>query len=178
MVVEDTVLVIVDVQGKLAHAMFEKERLFRNLQIVIQGAHILGIPVLWLEQYPEGLGATIPEIGALLADEEPISKTCFSACGAESFIQRLGELRRTQVMIAGIESHICVYQTTRDLLSRQFKVEVLTDAVSSRTVENRNLGLERMREDGASLTSVEMALFDLLKQAGSPQFKEIVKLVK
>lgn len=175
---ENTVLVIVDVQGKLAHSMFEKERLFRNLRTVIQGIRILNIPILWLEQYPKGLGPTIEEIGELLGDLEPVAKTCFSACGTEGFLDRLMAMDRNQVLVAGIETHICVYQTTRDLLAREFQVEVLADAVSSRTSENRDLGLERMREDGARLTSVEMALFDLLKEAGSPEFKEIVGLVK
>ena len=162
---ENTILVIVDVQGKLAHSMFEKERLFRNLKIAILGAQVLAINMLCLEQYPEGLGPTISEIGDLLKGQEPVSKTCFSACGAADFIERLNATALTQVLIAGIETHICVYQTTRDLLKQGYQVEVVADAVSSRTLENRDLGLARMRADGARLTSVEMALFNLLGEA-------------
>ena len=114
----------------------------------------------------------------MLGDLEPVAKTCFSESGTEGFLDRLMAMDRNQVLVAGIETHICVYQTTRDLLAREFQVEVLADAVSSRTSENRDLGLERMREDGARLTSVEMVPFDLLKEAGSPEFKEIVGLVK
>jgi len=108
--IEESVLVIVDVQGKLAYSMFQKEQLFRNLRIIIKGAQLLQILVLWLEQYPEGLGPTIPEVGELLDGLEPVSKTCFSACGSPEFVDRLRAVKRSQVMIAGIETHICVYQ--------------------------------------------------------------------
>ena len=174
----DTTLAIIDVQGRLASIVQEKEALLRNLQILISGAKILALPVLWLEQYPRGLGPTVPEVADLLPDQEPLEKLCFSACGQEMFPGKLRESGRRQVLIAGIETHVCVYQTTRDLLDRGFHVEVVADAVSSRTVENKEIGLTRIRDEGAAVTSVEMALFELLRTAEAERFKEIAQLVK
>ena len=176
--VDDTALAIIDVQGRLAPIVHEKEDLYRNLQILINGAKILELPVLWLEQYPKGLGPTIPEVADLLEGQQPLEKLCFSACGQEQFPEKLRESGRNQVLIAGIETHVCVYQTTRDLLDRGYHVEVVADAVSSRTVESKDLALTRIRDEGASVTSVEMALFELLRTAEAAQFKEIARLVK
>ena len=175
---DETVFVLIDVQGKLAQVMHQKEDLFRNLQILIQGLQALDIPVLWLEQYPEGLGPTIPEIAELLPDNAAIPKVCFSGCGQPEFRARLQDLKRKQVLVAGIEAHICVYQTVRDLLDMGHEVEVVADAVSSRTPVNRQVGLDRMSSMGASITSVEMLLFELLGEAGSDVFRQIAKLVK
>lgn len=171
-------LVLIDIQGKMAERMHDKETLYRNLQILVQGARALDLPVLWLEQYPRGLGPTIPEIAELLSDQQPLAKTCFSACGLDAFQAALRATGRRQILLAGIESHICVWQTARDLLSTGHHVEVVADAVSSRTPENKALGLERMRHTGGEITSVEMCLFDLLKQAESAEFKQIAALVK
>ena len=176
--VANTVISIIDVQGKLATLMHEKEKLYKNLQILVQGAQVLELPVLWLEQYPEGLGPTIPEISELLSYQEPLAKTCFSACGQSEFVRQLDNSGRKQVLIAGIETHICVYQTVRDLMDRGYYVEVIEDAVSSRTPANKRVGLEKMAACGAAITTVEMALFELLRKAESPQFKEIARLVK
>ncbi len=175
---ENMVLVIVDVQGKLAHLMCGKEALFRNLRGLIQGIQILRIPILWMEQNPKGLGPTVPEIAELLSDTEPISKMSFSCCGNDIFIQQLDSLHRKQVLIAGIETHVCVYQTAMDLLERGYDVEVVADAVSSRTVENKRIGLEKIRQLGARWTSTEMALFELLRVAEGDAFKAILKIVK
>lgn len=175
---ETTVLIIIDVQGNLAQAMHEKDALFDNLKKLIQGAHILGVPILVTEQYPKGLGPTIPELAELLPDSQPISKVAFSCCREEQFMQALTALNRRHVVIAGIETHVCVYQTTRDLLDRGYAVEIVADAVSSRTVRNRDIGLARMHNCGAALTSVEMVLYELMKTAGTPTFKDVVKVVK
>ncbi|MDA0745956.1 MAG: hydrolase [bacterium] len=175
---EHTALALIDVQGKLASLMVEKESLFRNLRILIQGAQVLELPIFWMEQYPEGLGPTVPEVAELLAGVEPISKLCFSACGKTEFLDGLRQRQVRQVLVAGIETHICVYQTARNLLDLGFHVEVVADAVSSRTQQNRNIGLEKMACAGAEITSVEMALFELLREAGTPQFKQIARLVK
>lgn len=176
--VATTALVLIDVQGKLATLMHEKDELFRNLEILIRGVDTLELPILWLEQYPEGLGPTVPQIAALMGERTPISKTCFSACGSDEFRQQLRACGRRQLLLAGIEAHICVYQTARHLLAEGFRVEVVADAVSSRTPQNRSIGLDEMVRAGACLTSVEMALFELLEEAGSPQFKTIAGLVK
>ena len=171
-------LVLIDIQDKLAARMHDKEALYRNLQILVQGAKALELPILWLEQYPRGLGPTIPEVAELLRDQQPLAKTCFSACGLDAFQDTLRASGRRQILLAGIESHICVWQTARDLLNTGHHVEIVSDAVSSRTAANKTLGLERMRQVGAEITSVEMCLFELLKQAGSAEFKQIAALVK
>ncbi len=174
----NTALVLIDIQGKLASLMHQREQLYRNLEILIKGAQVLELPILWLEQYPQGLGPTIPEVAGLLKDQQPLAKRCFSACGLPEFGQALRASGRRRVLLAGIEAHICVYQTCCDLLDQGYQVEVVADAVSSRTPENKKTGLDRMTQAGAVLTSVEMALFELLRVAGTPQFKEIARLVK
>ena len=176
--IENTTLLIVDIQGNLAHSMHGKELLFKNVQKLIKGIQILGIPILWVEQNPRGLGLTIPEIADLLSDIQPISKMSFSSCRNDRFVQALNALNRKQVLIAGIETHVCVYQTAAELVDIGYDVQVVTDAVSSRNMENKEIGLQRMRDSGVSLTSVETALFELLKVAEGEQFKEILKIVK
>ena len=178
LVLEKTALIIVDVQGKLAHLMYRKEPLFENLRKIIKGARILGIPILWAEQNPEKLGPTIPEIADLLSDIQPISKLNFSCCGNDRFLQALKASKREQFLVAGIETHVCVYQTAVDLVGLGYEVQIVSDAVSSRTMENKEVGLQKLREAGAPLTSTETALFELLKVAEGKQFKEILKIVK
>lgn len=175
---ENTALIVVDVQDKLARVMYEKEMLFENLQKLIKGVQILGIPIILTEQNPGGLGPTIPEVAHLLSDLQPIPKLSFSCCGDGRFLRELEALNRQQVLIAGIEVHVCVYQTAVDLLRLGYEVQVVADAVSSRTAENREIGLERVRSEGASLTSTETALFELLKVAEGAKFKEILNIVK
>lgn len=175
---DSAALVLIDIQGKLATLMHRREELYRNLQILIEGIQILEIPIFWVEQYPEGLGPTIPEVADLLPDQQPMPKLCFSACGLAEFMEQLRAGGQKQLLLAGIETHICVYQTARDLLSQGYHVEVVADAVSSRTPENRQVGLDRMTRAGAWITSVETALFELLRQAGTQPFKKIARLVK
>ncbi len=175
---DNTALIVIDVQGKLARLMHEKEALFQNLQRLIKGAQALRIPILWTEQNPEGLGPTIPEIASLLSETTPLPKISFSCCGDDSFTQKLKATGRKQFLIAGIETHVRVYQTARDLLNDSYDVEVVVDAVSSRTQANREIGLEKMRDAGAHMTSTETALYELLQVAKGDQFKEILKIVK
>ena len=175
---ENTTLLIVDIQGNLAHLMHGKELLFKNVQKLIKGIQILGVPILWVEQNPQGLGPTIPDIADILSNIQPISKMSFSSCRNDDFLQALNALNRKQVLVAGIEAHVCVYQTAADIVDIGYEVQVVTDAVSSRSVINKEIGLQRMRDSGVSLTSVETALFELLKVAEGEQFKEILKIVK
>ena len=175
---QDVVLVIVDVQGKLAEIMYKKKKLFENLQKMIRGAKVLGIPILWNEQLPEKLGETAPEIKALLTDIEPITKECFSCWGEQNFVAKFKDLNRKQVLLVGIETHVCVYQTAADLLKQGYEVHIVSNAVSSRLKSDKKVGLEKMKDVGAQMTSVEMALFEMLKVAAGPQFKEIIKIVK
>jgi len=176
--VENIALLIIDVQGKLAQLMQGKEVLFENLQRMIKGAQILGIPIIWTEQNPRGLGPTIPEVAPLLSNSQPIHKLSFSCCGNEDFMRELRALNRKQILITGIETHICVYQTAMDLINLGYEVEVVADAVSSRTVENKQIGLEKVRDGGGKLTSTETALFELLKVAEGEKFKEILQIMK
>ena len=174
----NALLAVVDVQEKLVAAMPEKEELIAKLRTMVQGAKILELPILWVEQYPKGLGRTVGEVRELLEELEPQEKNCFSACGLEDFVKALESAQRRQILLVGLEAHVCVYQTAINLLERGYHVEVVRDAVSSRTPENREIGLRRAERAGAQITSVEMALFELLARAGSPEFKEISKLVK
>ena len=174
---DETVVVIIDVQGKLAQIVDESERVIRNIVNVVKGANVLELPVLWLEQYPKGLGPTVQEI----ADEikgEPIEKITFSAYDTEEFRQQLEASGRKKVLIAGIETHICVYQTAAQLLAAGYEVEVLADCVSSRTKENREVGLQKMLQLGAKVTSVEMALFEMQQIAKGDAFKAISSIIK
>ena len=175
---EDTALVLVDVQGKLAQAMHNKEELFENLRKIVKGAQILGVPILWAEQNPDGLGPTIPEIAALLPNQKPVSKLSFSCCGNEKFIKNLKAVSRKNMVVVGIEAHVCVYQTVADLINQQYDVQVVADAVASRTPENKHIGLEKCKDAGAGITGTETVLFELLKEAKGDRFKEIIQLVK
>jgi nicotinamidase-related amidase len=176
--IEKSVLVIVDVQGKLAQLMFEKEKLIANLVRMVKGAQILGIPILWNEQNPAGLGGTIPELTELLTELSPQPKMTFSCCGSPAFMEEFHRSDRRQVLLVGIEAHICVYQTAIELLQLGCDVHLVGDAVSSRTPENKQVGIEQMRSHGAVITSAEMALFELLRTADHSRFREISRLVK
>jgi nicotinamidase-related amidase len=176
--IQDCCLVVVDIQGKLAQLMVDKEALFKNVQILIQAARLLGIPILWCQQVPEALGPTVPEIATLLAGSEPINKASFSCCGQEQFNAQLNTLGKEQVLLCGIETHVCIYQTAMDLMEGGLDVTVIGDAVSSRTGLNRHIALSRLAAEGAHSSSTEMALFELLKTAKHPHFREIAKLVK
>jgi nicotinamidase-related amidase len=171
-------LVVIDIQEKLAQLMYRKEALLENAQKLIRGVQILDVPIIVTEQYPKGLGPTIREIAALFPDFKPLPKVAFSCCGDEGFQRELLAVDRRQVLICGIETHVCVYQTAVDLLASGYEVEVVADVVSSRTAENREVALQRMRDEGAGITSTEMALFDLMKVAEGPKFKEVSKIVK
>jgi nicotinamidase-related amidase len=175
---DNTALALIDVQEKLLRVMHEHADLLENIKKMVKGARILGLPVLWTEQNPAGLGPTVPEITELLPDKKPVSKFSFSCCGNELFMEDLKALNRKNILVAGIEAHVCVYQTVADLINLQFNVEVVADAVASRTPENRLIGLEKSKAAGAGLTSIETALFELLKEAKGDRFKEISKLVK
>jgi nicotinamidase-related amidase len=175
---DNTVVVVVDVQEKLAGVMSERERLVDSLDRLVRGVRVLGLPVIWLEQNPARLGPTVPEVAAGLQGLVPIAKMSFSCCDSGEFSRALEASGRRQVLIAGIEAHICIAMTTLDLLARGYEVHVVSDAVSSRTEANRVLALARMRGAGAVVTGVEMALYELLRVAEGDKFKAILKIVK
>ena len=171
-------LVIVDVQEKLFPVMNEKQSLLRNLIILIKGFQLFNLPVIITEQVPEKLGCTIEEIASLFDKVDPIVKSSFSCLGESKFLERLETINADEIILAGIESHVCIYQTSHDLLEQHKHVEVVVDSISSRNVNNHNTAMDRMKMEGVSLTSVEMLLFFLQKSANGDNFRKLVKLVK
>lgn len=171
-------VMLIDVQGKLARGMPDSEALIARICTLLKGARALGLPVLWLEQYPKGLGHTVPEITEILSDQLPLEKSTFSACGSSTFSEALSLSGRKQWLLCGIETHVCVYQTALGMLSHGFSVEIVSDAVASRQPEDKVLALQKMQRAGAELTSVEMCLFELVKRAGSDAFKAILPLIR
>ena len=174
----DAVFVIVDIQGSLAQVMSDKENLFANAVKLIKGLKILNLPIIITEQIPQKLGKTLPQIAAELEGDNPIAKESFSCWGENNFKKELERLNRQQVILIGIECHVCVYQTALDLISNGYTVHLVADAVSSRTPENRQIGIDAMKNAGTKITSTEMVLFELLRTAADPRAKEFFKIVK
>jgi nicotinamidase-related amidase len=173
-----TALLLIDFQERLFPAMHDKDKLLRNVVKLVQGAKVLEIPILLTEQYPKGLGPTVPEIKSLIPDIKPVEKVCFNCCDEDQFCSALDGLKRKQVLIAGIEAHICVYQTAISLVQSGYEAQVVGDCVASREPENKVTALSRMVGEGVSLTTMEMALFELLKEAKGDKFKQISNIVK
>jgi len=173
----ETALVVIDLQEKLLRVMLEREALVEQARKLVQGVLALEVPIVWTEQNPDGLGPTVPELAALLPGR-PFVKRSFSCFGAAGFAEALAGLGRRQVVLAGIESHVCVWQTACHAVESGYEVHVCADAVSSRTASNRDLGLQKARDAGCILTSVETALFELLAEASGPAFKQILQIVK
>ncbi len=176
---EDCVLMVIDVQGKLAQVVHEDQALIRSLEIIIQGMQTLEIPILWLEQIPSKLGRTKDSLAELLSrSTSPIEKKYFSVCRELDAFASFEALNRKQVVLTGIETHVCVYQTACDLIDKGYAVQLVADCTSSRTRENYEIGLQRIVQAGAQITSVEMVLFELLKKAEGDVFRSLVRLVK
>jgi nicotinamidase-related amidase len=175
---DEAVLVFIDVQGRLHEVMDGKETLDANLARMIKCAKLLEIPTLGTEQIPEKLGATNEPFRVMLSKVSMIGKTAFSCCGEPTFLKAFEALAKRQVILIGIEAHVCVYQTAVDLLEAGFEVFVVADAVASRLPENKVLALQAMRDAGAKIIPTEMALFALLRDASDPRFKELLKLIK
>jgi nicotinamidase-related amidase len=171
-------LVLIDVQEKLLQVMQNPERVAKNCGILIQIAKALNIPILWCQQYPKALGLTVTPLAELLNGLSPMDKLSFSCGGAPDFARRLEALGVEAVVLCGIESHVCVFQTAMDLLRQGLKVHVIADAVSSRTEENKQMGLARMAAGGVIINSTEMFLFELLRTAEHPKFKELAALIR
>ena len=176
--IKQSTLVVVDVQGKLAQLMHEKEDLFKNIGILIKASKLLEIPIIWCQQVPEALGETAREIKELLDGLEPVNKASFSCCGSEQFAKKLSRTGRNSVILCGIETHVCIYQTAVDLKNKEFDVTVIADGVSSRTAENKQIAIEKLRQNGIDIASTEMVLFELLKTAEHPKFREIAGLIR
>lgn len=174
----ESLLLFIDVQGRLHEVMHEKETLDRNMERLLQAADVLEVPVLATEQIPEKLGPTNEPFKSMLKGAPILAKSSFSCFGEPQFVEALKATARKQVILIGIESHICVYQTAVDLLESGYAVVVAADAVSSRIPENRALALEAMRSAGATILPTESILFGLLRDAADPKFKALLKLIK
>jgi nicotinamidase-related amidase len=176
---ERAVLLVIDLQEKLLPAIFEKERVLRNTLLLAQAARVLELPILLTTQYREGLGDLVPEIRETMPGVPAIDKISFGCFGCEAivewFVQRPG---RDQLLVAGIESHVCVVQTVVAALERGLSVHVAADAVGSRSDANARAGLARMERAGAVVSSVEMAVFEMLDRADDEAFKTLLPLLK
>jgi len=175
---EAAALVVIDVQEKLFAHMAEKEKLTENLTKLIQFARIIKIPIVLTEQYPKGLGPTIPQIKALAPNLQPIEKLEFSCFGSQKFRETFATTQVKTLILSGIEAHICVAQTAIEGLENGFRTCVVEDATSSRNPEDKATAIQRMRQNGVTVVSTEMLIYELLKKAGTPEFRETLKLVK
>lgn len=169
---------IIDVQEKLYPHIYKHDIISRNTAILIRGLKILDIPVILTQQYTAGLGETIPAIKEAMSEYTPIEKNSFSCCDEPAFMESLNRLGKKNVIIAGIEAHVCVLQTTLDLIENNFIPVVIENCISSRKNRDKKTAVERMRQEGAVISTYESILFELTRFAGTSQFKEISRLVK
>src|SRR5438034_1522265 len=172
----DTGLLVIDVQEKLMVKIAGADAVVRNIAFLIDSAGLLGMPVAATEQYPKGLGSTVPELARRLP-ERP-NKVAFSCCAVPAVVEGFRRAARPKVLLAGIETHVCVLQTALDLLALDFRVFIAADAVGSRYAVDREFALRRLERTGAMLTTCEMAVFEWIGSADSPKFKEISRLVR
>ncbi|MBC7997352.1 MAG: hydrolase [Leptolyngbya sp.] len=175
---EDAVLLIVDVQESFRKHINDFANLTRNISIMAEAAKILKLPVVVTEQYPQGLGNIVAEISACLGDHKLFEKSCFSCCGSEPFMSHLEGIGRKQIIITGIEAHVCVNQTVHDLIESGYQVHLVVDAISSRNPKNKDIGIDKMTRSGAILSSVETSLFEMLVESNTETFKSVQRLVK
>lgn len=171
-------LLIVDVQEKLAPAVADPAGVIRNAGVLMQAAARLGIPAVVSEQYPQGLGPTVPELRALAPEPARIAKLSFSCAADPTLQQRIKAAQRSVIVMAGLEAHVCVLQSALGFRQAGYQTVVVADAVSSRTPANREVALQRLRENGIEVATTEMVLFEWLGQAGTPEFKELSRLIK
>ncbi len=172
---DDSLLVIIDMQERLLTVIAEKERIIENIVKLVKFAHIIGLPVVLTEQ--QKLGETVPEIRELLKDTQPISKLEFDCFGSSTFTKHVREKDKDTLIISGVEAHVCVAQTALSGLSN-YTVQVVSDAISSRSLHNREVALQRMGQNGVTITSTEMVIYELLQKAGTDTFREALALVK
>jgi nicotinamidase-related amidase len=171
-------LLVVDVQEKLAPAVSDPADVIRNAGILMRAGARLGVPLVVSEQYPQGLGATVPELRALAPESARVAKLSFSCADDPALRQRIKEAQRSLIVIVGMEAHVCVLQSALGLQQAGYKTVVVADAISSRAPANRDAALQRLRENGVEVATTEMVLFEWLGQAGTPEFKELSKLIR
>jgi len=171
----DSVLVVVDVQTRLATMMHGHDVLYHNIERLIKASQALKVPILWTEQAPDKIGPTVPIIhDSLYPLIKPIAKRSFSCWGCDEFVRQLALTNRRQVILAGIETHVCIYQTASELKQHGYDVHIAADAVSSRSLTNTDLTLARMRHEGMTVTMGESVICELLRTADHPQFKDVM----
>jgi nicotinamidase-related amidase len=176
---ERTALVVVDLQERLLPAIEGRDRVVKNSLLLMRLADVLGIPVVLTSQYKKGLGEILPEVRAAAPGNEPLDKVAFGCFGDPDFLDRLGSLKgRDQLLVTGVEGHICVCQTVLGALEKGYDVHVVADAVGSRSEENRQVGLARMEKSGALLSSAEMATYELLRRSDGEAFKKMLPYIK
>jgi len=176
---QSAALAVIDMQEAFRPVIPDFSETALRIGQAVEGARLLEVPVVVTEQYPKGLKHTAEEISARLPTElKAIEKSCFSSCGAQEFLSQLTSRNIKQVLVCGIEAHICVMQTALDLLDREFEVYLLVDCITSRAPENKRAALARLTQAGAIQATLEMVLFELMRTADSPQFKAIQKLIK
>jgi len=175
---QEAALVVIDIQEKLAAAMKHKEQVVSNCLHLIELAKILQIPILLTEQYPKGLGTTLPEIQEVLPDYAPFEKTTFDCCREAGFLEKVASTGRKKLLLTGMETHVCVLQTALGLMKEGYAVQVVQDAVCSRSKKNFKAGIEVMRDAGTVITGTETVLFQILERAGTEPFKIISKRIK
>ena len=174
---EDVCLLVIDVQEKLVPIMKHGKAIIKNTQILLQGAKEMGIPVIATEQYPKGLGSTVADLRAFFEDEDVFAKNSFTAY-TEDVQNKIETLGPKKIIVTGMETHVCVYQTVRDLLDAGYEVHIAKDCVGSRTKENYQNGLDLMENMGAIINNTETIVFDLLKVSGTKEFKIMSALIK
>lgn len=170
-------LLIVDVQERLAPIVTDRDRTVRNVSILLRAAAAHGVPVTMSEQYPKGLGHTLPEL-AELGSRPALAKTAFSALGDPELRARILDSDRDHVIVGGIEAHVCVLQSVMDLLAEGRAVWLVADACGSRHIDSHTLGLERMRDAGACIVTTEMVVFEFLRSAEAPTFRDMSRLIR
>lgn len=176
--INNAIFVLIDIQEKFIPHIYQIDRIIKNANILLEGSRILDIPTMITEQYPQGLGETAKEINLGDLRKTVITKTAFDCFGDKGFVEGFWCYERSDIIIYGIESHVCVFQTALSALSEKFNVFAVKDAISSRTKENWEIGIERMRQSGVFIVSTEMILFQLMKTKEANGFKDISKLVK
>lgn len=175
---DNTGLIIVDIQGKLASLVHDSEKLIENCAKLIQGAQLLGLPIVWLEQNPAKLGSTVEPLSCLLPNVEPITKYTFDGCAEPQFIEAIRDANVGTWLVCGIEAHICVYQTALSLSQRDYDVQLVMDGISSRLLENKQMSLDKLQQKGLDITGVEMCLYELMKDCRSDEFRQVLALIK
>ena len=176
--IEKSTLLIIDIQERILPVIHQHDVIVENTIKLIKGFKVLGLPIYYTEQYPKGLGETVPSIKDELKNKEPIQKLSFSCSGAVDLFYELKRKNLSQIVICGIETHVCVQQTVLDLLANEFQVNIAADAVSSRRIRDYEIALTRMERSGAEVTTSEAILFELLNVCGTDEFKQISRIVK